>query len=403
MQTLLIILLIGCALAVAVHIGRGMWARSRSVERHRQALHTLATFTAPVEGAPGEHVEAGDHQAHVRVIGRSGRPAGSAAGTLPPPREVTRPGPARGSAFRRPSHLEPSVAALDAVATSAGLSARALPRIKRGNAPPPPGKPDREREDATLPGAPPVHAHDDPTTRPIPVIQPQVFYLDGVIPGGAPKHRPDGPGAVTRAPAPVPAGPAAPGPPRGAKTESRTGEKAALRLRSPVLWPVAVAAVSVAVAGAALGVELSRPARRPPAASRTTSAGRHRAPPARSTTTSPPSPSTTAAPFATTVAPQPAVLVSANGGTATYQLTSATASIVVKASGPCWIEVKAGSPRGQVVVEETLSAGQRSSVTGPAWIRLGDPPHVAVTVDGTPMSVPGAGAAVPLDLQFTLG
>jgi hypothetical protein len=114
-------------------------------------------------------------------------------------------------------------------------------------------------------------------------------------------------------------------------------------------------------------------------------------------------PTTTAAPPAATVPPQPAVLVSANGGTATYQLTSATASIVVKANGPCWIEVKAGSPRGQVVVEETLSAGQRSSVTGPAWIRLGDPPHVAVMVDGTAMSVPGAGAAVPLDLQFTLG
>ncbi len=119
-------------------------------------------------------------------------------------------------------------------------------------------------------------------------------------------------------------------------------------------------------------------------------------------TTSVPAPTTTAAPPAPTVPPEPAVLVSANAGTATYQLTSATASIVVKAHGPCWIEVKAGSPKGQVVVEETLSAGQSSSVTGPAWIRLGDPPHVAVTVDGTPMSVPGAGTAVPLDLQFTL-
>jgi hypothetical protein len=84
-------------------------------------------------------------------------------------------------------------------------------------------------------------------------------------------------------------------------------------------------------------------------------------------------------------------------------LTSRAASIVVKASGPCWIEVKAGSPKGQVVYVGTLEAGQRSSVTGPAWIRLGDPPHVAVSVDGTPMRVPGAAAAVPLDLQFTLG
>jgi hypothetical protein len=84
-------------------------------------------------------------------------------------------------------------------------------------------------------------------------------------------------------------------------------------------------------------------------------------------------------------------------------LTSPTASIEVRATGPCWIEVKAGSHFGQVVYEATLQAGQGSTVTGPAWIRLGDPPHVAVSVDGTPMTVPGAATAVPLDLQFTLG
>ncbi len=155
MQTLLIVLLIGCALVAVVHIGRGMWARSRSVERHRQALHTLATFTTPLEATPGAHTETGDHQAHVRVIGSNGSSAAGAPGTLPPPLGVTRPGPERTSAFRRPSHLEPSLAALDAVATSTVRVAGGLPRSRRGGPPPPP-VPRPDGDDATLPGIPPV-------------------------------------------------------------------------------------------------------------------------------------------------------------------------------------------------------------------------------------------------------
>lgn len=402
MQTLLIVLMIGCALAATVHIGRGMWSRSRSVERHQQALGTLATLTAPPDRAQGAHSGAGDHQAHVRVIGRSGHGPAGARATLPPPREVTLPGPARPSPFRRPSHLEPSVAAMDAVATTARLSTRTLPRLLRGRPPAAPA-----RDDATLPGIPPVRA-EGPTTRPVPVIQPQVFYFDDLPPGPASAR--DGAAVTPSPPAPVPAALL----PAGAEGEARqaggTGpetpagsKKTAGGHKSSVARPLAVAAVSVAVAGVALGVELANPARRATLATPGTVSRPRPSAPARATSTSVRATTTAPATTAPTSPPQPAVLVSANGGTATYQLTSPTASIVVKAHGPCWIEVKTGSPKGQVVVEETLSAGQRSSVAGPAWIRLGDPPHVAVTVDGTPMSVPGAGAAVPLNLQFTLG
>ena len=62
-----------------------------------------------------------------------------------------------------------------------------------------------------------------------------------------------------------------------------------------------------------------------------------------------------------------------------------------------------GSHAGQVVYEGTLEAGQRSSVTGPAWLRLGNPPNVSVAVDGMHMAVPGATKAVPINLVFTLG
>ena len=115
------------------------------------------------------------------------------------------------------------------------------------------------------------------------------------------------------------------------------------------------------------------------------------------TTTSSPPPTTNAPP------PKPAVLLSASGGTATYELRSASASIVVSANGPCWLEVRANSPLGQIIYEGVLYAGQYSKVTGPAWIRLGNPPAVAVKVDGTVMAVPGAQSAVPLNLQFTFG
>jgi hypothetical protein len=104
-----------------------------------------------------------------------------------------------------------------------------------------------------------------------------------------------------------------------------------------------------------------------------------------------------------TVASYPAVLVSSGGGTATYQLSSPSASIVVKAKGRCWLEVRANSPLGQIVYEGILDAGQQSSVTGPAWLRVGDPPEVAVRVNGQKMPVPGAAVAEPLNLQFSLG
>jgi hypothetical protein len=380
MQTLLIVLIAGCALVAAVHMGRGIWARSRSVQRHQQALDTLASFTAPVDGAPRAHGEGGDHQAHVRVIGRSGHIPGGAAGpggpgaTLPPSRELRLPGPARTLPFRRPSHLEPSAAAMDAVATSARLSPRSPARLV------PSGPPD----EATIPGMPPLRL-EGPPTRPVPIIQPQVFYFDDVPPGTVAKHRGHAPD--------------------DAANDAGAGPKtAAPRRKLSVARPVAVAAVSVAVAGVALGVEIANPSHRGGVASPSTPPSHRAAPPARPTTTGAPATTTPApATSVTTAPPRPAVLLSANGGTATYQLTSRAASIVVRATGPCWIEVKAGGHAGQVVYEGTLGAGQDSKVTGPAWIRLGDPPDVAVSVDGTLMTVPGAATAVPLDLQFTLG
>jgi hypothetical protein len=167
-----------------------------------------------------------------------------------------------------------------------------------------------------------------------------------------------------------------------------------------MVWVLAIAAVSVAIAGVAVALELDNPGHGANVATR----GEHSGRPAPLHPRPAPPTTTPASVTTTTSAPtQPAVLLSANKGTATYQLTSPGASIEVTTTGPCWIEVKVGGAGGRTIFEGTLAAGGHSKVTGPAWIRLGDPPYAKVTVDGTPMTVPGATTAVPLNLQFTLG
>jgi len=121
------------------------------------------------------------------------------------------------------------------------------------------------------------------------------------------------------------------------------------------------------------------------------------------TTTAPVRVTTTTTTSSPAPPPKPAYLVSTSSGTATYQLTAPSASIVVVASGPCWIEVRVGTRAGRVVYEGTLEDGNLSRVTGPAWIRLGDPVYAHVAVDGDQMAIPGVKRAVPLNLQFTVG
>ena len=121
MDPLLIVLVIGCALASVTYAARGLHARSRTVERHRQALGTLADITQRPDGPQGSSEEPSDHQAHVRLIGPSGHISSGSGVALPPPRALSSPGGVSPSPFRRPSRTAPSLAAMDAVATSANL------------------------------------------------------------------------------------------------------------------------------------------------------------------------------------------------------------------------------------------------------------------------------------------
>jgi len=347
MASLLIVLVSVCALASAAHLGRGMWARTRSVERHQRALDRLADITQSVEAKspfPQEEIAGPvDHQAHVRLIGPSG-PMDASPAVLPPPRPLGRAPQTKASPLRRPSP---------------GRSSQVAP----ASPPRPLGQP-YDAGEATLPGSP--LPEGEPPTRPVPAVRPNGLYFDDL---GAPQPPPPGAARLERSPA---------------------------RVRA-----LAAAALIVAFAAAAAAFALARaPARGTPqlrASPPTQPAAALR--PTVTTTTAPPTTTTTRP----ALPAQPAVWLRTASGTATYQLTAASASIVLTATGPCWIEVRVGTRAGPVFYQGTLEAGGISKVTGPAWIRLGNPVNAHVAVNGATMPIPGAIKAVPLNLQFTLG
>lgn len=454
--TLLIILLAACALPIGFRLGQSFWARARSVQRHRQALDTLAGITktgdAPVgteAGAVEGHLAAHDRpdgQAHVRLIGPGAQALGQ--GELPPPRPFGRASQHGASPLKRPSRSSPSAAALDAVATAAWAGRDRGARVVRTGWRSPAG-----RQDATLPGRPlPSVGGEAPSgdlpTRPVPVIRPHVYYFDDLSPKPSPTGTqareqagarggdnapalgtgtgtgagtgthlftpPPPPRALSEpAPAPNAAGPAAAAntsnlePTEASRASGGAAANRPGKPRASRLWWAAAAAAVAVLAAVAVGLATYKPsgrstAQQPPQS--VSSPRQHHTGERSHSGSGPQTVPTSQRTTPTTATPsKPAELLSAGAGTATYQLRSRSALVVVKASGPCWIEVRVGSALGQVVYEGTLEQGMTAHVTGPAWIRLGDPPYVTVMVDGTPMKVPGSTVAAPMDLQFTLG
>ena len=417
MATLLIVLVVVCALAIALQMARNFWARTRSVHRHQQALETLADITQSTSGAaPSEVGEGAQHQAHVRLLGPAGEAEPSEAGALPPPKPLPPSVHANQSPFRRPSRAG---RAADAGVQAApggpgqlhGRPAAKVAPIAPAITPPagPIGEddvPDDEDITRLIPGLtppPPPKPGDEPT-RPVPVIRPHVFYFDDLSSrAGASKA---GAGPVPQGQGGRQAGAKGAGPKErqdGASAGHQRRLAAQALVAASVALVVAAGAVYVAVGG---HFHLSGQANPPSTASTLAKSHPTTQPTNRAlTTTVPPATTTTTSPTTTTTPttlPKPVQLLSAVRGTDTYQLHSRTASIVVRATGPCWVEVRVGGPAGQVATEETLQAGQQAKVTGPAWIRLGDPPYASVLVDGTPTTIPGSKFGVPLNLDFTV-
>jgi cytoskeleton protein RodZ len=69
--------------------------------------------------------------------------------------------------------------------------------------------------------------------------------------------------------------------------------------------------------------------------------------------------------------------------------TRPVAALALAASGPCWLEVRAGSATGRLIYLGTLEAGQtRHFATGPLWVRVGAPWELSMRVHGHPMPLP---------------
>jgi hypothetical protein len=93
------------------------------------------------------------------------------------------------------------------------------------------------------------------------------------------------------------------------------------------------------------------------------------------------------------------VLVTTSAGYSEYRLTG-PATVQLAADAVCWIEIRQGGPSGPVRYQGDLAAGQTRLAPPSAWVRLGNPGHVTVTVNGIPISLPSLVAGQPYNVMF---
>lgn len=103
----------------------------------------------------------------------------------------------------------------------------------------------------------------------------------------------------------------------------------------------------------------------------------------------------------TTLAPPAVVATSTNSTYAAYTVNATSMDVTLSTSGACWVELRNGTASGPVVFEGILPAAttRRFHAVGSIWLRLGNPPRVSLTIDGSPVSLPGGGN--PFDVTVT--
>jgi hypothetical protein len=99
------------------------------------------------------------------------------------------------------------------------------------------------------------------------------------------------------------------------------------------------------------------------------------------------------------VVPAIPVLVTSASGYSEYR-TSTAATIVISATGTCWVEIRQAGPSGPLLYEGDMVAGETHDTAGAIWMRLGDPTKVRVTVNGDAIAPPALVAGNPYNLQF---
>jgi RodZ C-terminal domain len=105
---------------------------------------------------------------------------------------------------------------------------------------------------------------------------------------------------------------------------------------------------------------------------------------------------------ATTV-PAPAVLAtSSSPDAAVYTVPTGPVSLVLTSTNRCWVELRSGSPTGDLVFQGVLSPGEHqtfSNLTG-LWLRLGYPSGVTIQIDRTTITIPPSSS--PFDITVLL-
>jgi hypothetical protein len=345
MSTPVLVAIVLIAVSCAAALTRLRLADRRSVAAHHRALETMARLVAQhpaPEPAPSPEQHAG--QAHVRVVTGS----------------------------------EPAPPALAAPRRSRPRSRAAEPVEYRSWEDVAPVEPALEAQ----PG-PDVTAEPEP---PGPALVPTVLHFDaldgralrgadvGATDDGAPAAGPVRRPAVRRLHSPRRALPAIRRPRRGPPKRRHRAAAASL--------------IVILVAAGTVGALLVSRDHRAPV----------RTPPAPVPRAAPPPPTTTAT---TTVKPPPAapVLVSSGVGYSEYRLAG-PATIMLTASGRCWVEIRQNGPSGPLLYEGDLLAGDSRGAPGSTWVRLGNPSYVTVQVNGVTISPPSLIAGEPYNLQF---
>jgi len=127
--------------------------------------------------------------------------------------------------------------------------------------------------------------------------------------------------------------------------------------------------------------------------------GGHGGPPSAQRSLPPP---TVPGPTTPTTALAPVVPISHDSQGARFRLAQPGAVIELAPVSVCWVQIRIGSATGQVVFTGTLRPGDRRPLpAGQAiWLRIGNPPGMAIRVNGTPLEISAPDNSQPYNVVF---
>ena len=105
---------------------------------------------------------------------------------------------------------------------------------------------------------------------------------------------------------------------------------------------------------------------------------------------------------APTTAASPVVSVSRDSQEARFRVVQAGAVVELAPVSSCWVQIRMGSATGQVVFTGTMRQGDRRALPAgqPVWLRIGNPPGMAIEVNGSPLAISEPANSQPFNVVF---